>query len=183
MDIDDGETEGQLENNFHIEGNFTLNMWIPSYYVISSAKPVYKFIPVMDSSMFGLYTVDIIELPEIDDNGWNLYIKTDVDMTVDDFKNGECSFSIEGLLQNRELKSAILSHRDMLISPTRFLNMRIYDSKQGAEYSIDWDKFMVTVYGSRSMHLVIGIYIDTEYYNEFKETQNNLKKTRYNKEV
>ena len=59
----------------------------------------------------------------------------------------------------------------------------INDSKQGAEYSIDWDKFMVTIYGSRSMHLVIGIYIDTEYYNEFKETQNNLKKTRYNKEV
>ena len=47
-------------------------------------------------------------------------------------------------------------------------------------YTIEWNRLLIHIENPRSMRLEIAIYIDTEYYNEFRETSMNLRRTRYN---
>ena len=177
---DDGDKEGVLENNFHVEMTATLHMWVPSYYVIMTAKPVYKYIPVVDSSMFGLYTMKIVDIPDVNENNWNLYIKTEWEMSLEKFKEGKCDIDISSLTYNTEIRKVIQEHLNMGISPSRFMDVKILDYDRSINYTMEWNRLMIHVENPKSMKLEIAIYIDTEYYNEFRETTMNLNKTRYN---
>lgn len=182
LDADDGEKEGMLDNDFHIDMSSTLHIWVPSYFVITSATPIYKYLPVKDSNIFGLYTTQILEFPDIDEHGWNLYIKTNYEIDIDIYKSQQCTIDISGLLHNSNLKKVIISHLEMGLSPSRFIHIKIFDSNRFIKYNIEWGKLLIHIKDFESQVLYIGVYIDTLYYNESKETIYNINKNRYNKE-
>lgn len=182
LNKDDGEMEGQLYNNFHVEMQSTLHIYVPSYYVMYSAKPLYKYIPVADSSTFGLYSVKILEMPEINEKHWNLYIKTGLEIDMEDFKKKETEFDISSLLYNTHIRRIIDDHLKMGISPTRFIDIKIFDFDDSIEYTINWSTLKIYCKNFKSKELQIGVYIDTKYYNDAADTTFNIKRTRYKKE-
>ena len=101
-------------------------------------------------------------------------------MSLEKFKEGKCDIDISSLTYNTEIRKVIQEHLNMGISPSRFMDVKILDYDRSINYTMEWNRLMIHVENPKSMKLEIAIYIDTEYYNEFRETTMNLHKTRYN---
>lgn len=180
LNRDDGDLEGQIYNNFHVEMQSVLHLWVPSYYVIHTVKPIQKYIQVLDSSTFGLYTTKILEFPDVDENGWNLYIKTEFEMSDDDYKDKDTIFDISSLLYNSHIKRIIDDHLMMGLSPSAFINIKIFDDENSMEYKINWSTMNIQCKNFKNKKLFIGVYIDTEYFNDAVDTTFNIKRSNYN---
>lgn len=181
LSYDDGEREGQLDNNFNIEMSVILNMWVPSYYVYTSAKPIYKIIPCMDSNGIGLCTLRVLDIPETNEDGWSKYFTTDYELDEEEIKNNKAEIDMRGLFVNPDMRRVILEHFNMNISPSRFIDIHMYEFFDKANIDIDWLKMKMTITNLTDRHkLKFAIYLDHDYYNEYLLTMKNINETRIN---
>lgn len=181
LSYDDGEREGQLDNNFNIEMSLVHNMWVPSYYVYTSAKPVYRIIPCMDSNAIGLCSLKVLEIPETNDQGWSKYFTTDYAFDEDEVKNDRAEIDMRGLFVNPDMRRIILEHFNMHISPSRFIDIHIYDFFDEASIDIDWLKMKMIIHHIKDRQKIkFAIYLDHAYYNDYITTMKNIKETRIN---
>lgn len=165
LQVDDGEREGALDNNFHVDMNCTLRIMVPHYYVYKSAQKITKFIPTMDSNVFGMYTIKIFDIPEINDRKWNKYIVTGYEFNKNDLNKKDIHIDISPLF-NKQMMKVIENHIKMDISPSSFLDLVLYNYSVDSECSIDWVNMHLIIPEAISGRIHIVIYIDSEYYNE-----------------
>lgn len=161
LERDDGEREGQLDNNFHIEMNCILKIPAPQFYYYYSSESLK--ISYNDKKEFaGLYEISNMEPPERNNRGWEQYLSTE---WVDDDKYVE-DIDFDELITTRELIAVIRHARDTGISPSLFMEVKLYNNFTEQEISIDWDQFVMHVDKHfKSDVSVIAIYLDLEYVN------------------
>jgi len=165
LQADDGEREGSLENNFHVEMNAVLRIMVPHYYVYKSAQKITKFIPTLDSNTFGIYEFKIFDIPEINDRKWNKYVVTAYEFDKDDLLLENVQIDISSLFNNN-IKKVIDNQISIGISPASFMDLVLYNYSEDSDCTVDWINMKLIVPKAISGRIHIVIYIDTIFYNE-----------------
>ena len=127
-----------------------------------------------------MHTLKIMDIPEVNEKGWNIYIQTDY---LEDNKTNELSINMEELFDTT-LKEVFKYTLNQFLSPKLFIDIKLYDPNQVLiPYDIDWETLVIkTKDDSREyQRIVIAIYIDTKYLNETVATINNISNERINK--
>lgn len=180
LSYDDGNREGQLDNHFNIEMSLTMRMWVPSYYIYTSSKPIYKVIPTVDESDgIGLTTFKVFDIPETDENGWNIYFKDNYELDTDEVDNDLAEIPLKAIFTQPNIYKCIRDSIAMGISPSRFIDIKIYDFFEDSKYNLDWENMILKVTGLKDLRLLkFVVYVDNAYINEYMVTLENMNGTR-----
>ena len=180
LQLDDGERDGKLDFNFHVEMNPVLEMPVPYYYAFYSGES-YKNNLVLDNVELEtkpLYSINIIEIPKVDEHGWNQACITEY--MCDE---GETEMDISTLFSgNNVLNKAITHDLTVGVSPSKYINIKIYidiDTRREVYYKIDWAKKIIHFeHPEKEQYLHIAIYIDRDYINELEVNLHGYNKNR-----
>lgn len=181
LEVDDGERDGKLDTNFHIEMNATLTMPIPHFYVFyNSIGPIQGIdLKEPDNGTVAIYTVNLLDIPKVDENGWNEACCTDY--LIDD---GDDSIDLSTLFIGDNVISKTINHDLALgVSPSHFINIKIYrdeDVAREVSFTIDWKTKIVRFKNGPMKQEVLHIilYHDRDYINELSSIMNDYNKTR-----
>lgn len=161
LSLDDGEREGMLDNNFHIEMNCILKIPAPQYYYYYSRdKLEEKFKAQKDVA--GLYEFRLSSPPDKNKEGWEKYIMTewtDTEKHID-------TVCFKELLTNNEINTVIKHSIETGISPRLFMDVKWYNDLEELPLKIDWETYTIILDKDvRSEVSDIAIYVDLEYIN------------------
>ena len=180
LEVDDGERDGKLDTNFHIEMNAILTMPIPHFYAYYNAKCPIQDIEVRepDEGTVAIYTVNLLDIPQVDENGWNQACCTDY--LIDD---NDIMIDLSSLFSGDNVISKTINHDLTLgVSPTHFLNVKIYrdeDIAREVPFNINWKSKLITFDTPMKQEVLhIVIYHDRSYINELATTMNDYNKLR-----
>lgn len=175
LSLDDGEREGQLDNNFHIEMNCQLLIPAPQEYFFYSSEALdNKF--KLQNDIAGLYRFRPLSPPDKDPHGWRQYISTEYQ---DDSKHVE-SIELAELLEGTDLERAMNATREMGISPAIFVNIILYNAQYEQRIDIDWENMIIypVLQDLKMVYSQITIYVDLEYMNNQIKLIDNTEKSR-----
>ena len=186
ISADDGERQGQLDNNFHLEMNVNLRAPSPKLYVYYSRND--QDIDTVEEAVFpdpiyvnsGYETV-LTKLPKTNSNGWNQYLITTY--YEEEFKDG-MEIDLSELFTSLDMDKLIDLHIETAIDSSNYITFYIINAEiPDIPYTIDWnDRKMHISQSLDSSTCTIGLYMDTEYINNMKITLKNMNKQRYNLE-
>ena len=175
LQLDDGEREGQLDNNFHIEMNCQLSIPAPQeYFFYSSEALENKF--KLQNDIAGLYRFRPLSPPDKDPNGWRQYISTEYQ---DDDQYVE-TIELAELLEGTELDRAMNATRESGISPAIFVNVILYNAQYEQRIKVDWENMIIHLEKPdlKSPYSQITLYVDLEYMNNQLKIIDNMEKSR-----
>lgn len=161
--IDDGEREGQLDNNFHIEMNCELRIPVPQFYVYYTDHTVVlekKF----KRELLGLYNLsEVYQIPEVNDKKWGLLIKTE---WVND-ENYLDTIEFKELLDRPDFEKILDHTKKIGLSPKIFLDIHLYNNFKEIPIEINWDTYEIIVKSVLDINMSqIAIYADRAFINE-----------------
>ena len=185
LDVDDGERDGKLDFNFHVEMNAVLTIPIPHFYVFyNSVSPIQDIqVKEPDNGTVAIYTVNLIDIPQVDENGWNQVCFTDY--LIDD---EDSSIDLSTLFTGDNVIAKTINHDIALgVSPSHFINVKIYrDSNVAKEVPIEMDwKNKIAYFKTGPMKqevLHIVLYHDRAYINELATILNDYNNSRIGKD-
>ena len=163
MSLDDGEREGQLDNNFHIEMNCELRLPVPQFYAYYTDHTV-ELEKKLKRELLGLYNLsDVYQVPELNDKKWEVLIKTD--WVNDEYYLDTIEF--EELLYRPDLQKLLNHTKNTGLSPSIFLDVHLYNNFKRIPIEIDWDNYAILVKSVlKDKQSKIAIYADRGYINE-----------------
>lgn len=183
LQLDDGERDGKLDFNFHIEMNAVLDIPIPHYYAFYSAEEFTGDLVVKESNdCVAVYSINIFEIPEEDEHGWKNISETSYQTDKDEeFIDMSTIFAGDNPLSraiNHELTAGI--------SPFKFLNIKIFkqnDLAREVDFEFDWKTKIATFKSPAEMDMLdIVIYCDMEYMNNINIELGKYNQSRLSKE-
>ena len=177
LDVDNGERDGKLDFNFHVEMNTILTMPIPHYFAYYSAEDITMGIPIHDEfeGCVSLYSINNYKIPKVDDHGWMQgsitdYIteKGDEDIDISSIINGD-----------NPLTRSIKHDYNIGVSPSHFINViliRDWDSTKLINFHIDWENMRIIFDepAPREEMIHIVIYFDRGYINELEDAREHM---------
>lgn len=164
IEKDDGEQIGMENNNYHLEMNVQLHFPAPAFYYYYTNKTLdteYRD----RNKLLRLYTFDVLNIdpPNVDENNWRQYITTDY-LFDDDDENKEIEF--KELLEDSNLMKVITNCVNSGISPSAFMNIKVYNAHKESFIKIDWENYKIVIISALVDNEVnITIYIDLDYFN------------------
>lgn len=163
LSMDDGERQGQLDNNFHIEMNAELKIPVPQFYIYYTDHTL-LLEKRKKRETVGLYNLrNIYEIPKVNDKGWPIYLTTDWDN--DDKYLDTIDFS--ELMHNHDLQQVLTKTKDSGLSPEIFMEVVLYNNFKKVYIDIDWENYVMIVKAKLDQKRSnIGIYINLKYVNE-----------------
>lgn len=174
ISIDDGERQGSLESNFHIEFNATLYFSVPSvysYYSMAEHRIMNKEV----GDIKAMYQIISVKPPKINEKGWDQYLTT---QWIDDEKHIK-TIPFNELLGNSDLQRVMKHVIDMGLSPAMFMDVKLYNGQQDIPIYIDWDKYEIAVHRDmKEKESDIAIYADLLFINNTLRNLDNMNKDR-----
>lgn len=176
LSLDDGNTTGHISKDFHIEMNVTMRMVVPAYYYFySKLKLAERTYEKMITSLESLYTYKSIEPPSKNEKGWDEYLSTEWTETSRHIGN----IPFKELFEGGPLIKVIEHVKDLGISPSVFLDCKIYCENKELEFKINWEDMQLEINKDvKDDSCKISFYIDKEYYNEQLAVIDNIKSSR-----
>lgn len=176
LQLDDGERDGKLDFNFHVEMAATLDIPIPHYYAFYSAEEVTSELTVKENAdCVAVYSINIFDIPEEDEHGWQ-----NISETSYQADQGDTEIDLSSIFRGDNLLARAINHELTAgISPFKFCNIKIYrenDVARDVDFSFDWETKVAKfdTYEDEGM-LDIVIYCDMEYVNNL-----NIEMGKYN---
>ena len=124
LSMDDGERQGQLDNNFHIEMNAELRIPVPQFYIYYTDHTL-LLEKKKKRETVGLYNLrNIYDIPKTNSNGWPIYLTTDWDN--DDYYLDTIDFS--ELMNNHDLQQVLKKTKDSGLSPEILMEINLYNN-------------------------------------------------------
>ena len=183
LQLDDGESDGKLDFNYHIEMNATLDLPIPHYYAYYSAEELMSNVEAKESSdgCVAVYSINVFEIPKVDEHGWG-----QAAYTIYSADEGEQSFDISTIFKGDNPLSHAINHDLALgVSPWKFVNIKLYrdeDVSREVEFEFDWENKICNLkYPEHEGQIHIVVYFDREYINTLEIAENNLNRYRISK--
>lgn len=178
LQADDGEREGMLNNNFIIEMNAVLKLPSPKLYSYYSTEEhnILNGINI-EENVIGLANIKLPKIPDINEKGWQVFITTEC--LEEDLTKPLC-IEFKELIENSDIEKVINHHKDILISPSIFIDFKLYNNGEEIEYEMDWTNFTMTT--NKIMEEVltnIVIYVDLKYVSEQIIQMNEMYKDRF----
>jgi hypothetical protein len=183
LQLDDGERDGKLDTNFHIEMNATLTIPIPHFYSYYSATELTTTIETKErDDAIAIYSVNIFDIPKVDENGWAQAAVTEY-VT----ESGDTEMDLSSIFTGDNILAQAIQH-DLTrgISPYHFINIKVYrgaDVAKLCEIKMDWDsKIAYFSQPEEEDNLSIVVYYDRNYINNLdielnKYNQNRISNT------
>lgn len=163
LSLDEGERQGQLDNNFHVEMNCELKIPVPQFYIYYTDHTI-ALEKKMKRELLGLYNLsDVYQIPEVNSKKWEMLIKTD--WMNDEKYLDEIEFF--ELLDRPDLKKLLDHTMNIGLSPNIFLDIHLYNNFKEIPLQIDWENYKIIVKKVLdSKQSSIAIYADRGYINE-----------------
>ena len=182
LQLDDGERNGKLDFHFHIEMNSILTIPVPQFYSYYSASDYMTSIPLKESNdAVAVYSINVIDIPKVDENGWNQAAVTDYACD-----KGETEMDLSSLFTGENILSRVINHDlNNGVSPSHFINIKVYkqdDLAKMVNIKMDWNTKIA--YFDEPMDediLHIAIYYDRVYINELNISLEDLNNSRLSK--
>lgn len=184
LQLDDGERNGKLDFNYHVEMTATLTIPIPHFYILYSAEDITVNIEMKErKDVIALYSFSILDIPKVDEHGWNQAVITDYSAD-----QGETIMDLSSIFNgNNVLSRAIKNDLSLGISPSRYINIKIYtdlDIAKNVPYTIDWKSKIVTFKHPQDKQILhVVIYYDREYINSIESSLGNYNNNRISKKI
>lgn len=177
ISIDDGDRDGMLENNFHVEFQAILHFTVPQLFSYHSMAEHRIQRRELEGSL-GMYQIVSVKPPEVNEKGWHQYLTT---QWVESSKHLE-TIDFNELIQAENLMRVINHNHAMGLSSAMFMDIKVYNGQKELDIKIDWDKHIIKIYSDvREKVSDIAIYTDTSYINETLINIDNLNKSRISK--
>ena len=168
LSIDDGEREGKLDNNFHVEMNCTLTIPIPHFFVYFCQDPItYKIgMHEHNGTAVGIYSINNVEIPPQNEKNW-----TEVMVTSYLCEKGEQVIDLSSLFKSDGNFIRALNYcKKQFISPDSFTDIKVYRSNDVAKElkcEMNYDNYMLMLPSPMPGEeaIEIAIYADKEFVN------------------
>ena len=185
LQIDDGDREGKLDTNFHVEMNCTVTMPIPHFYVYFCQDPVIHTIGVNEHNghTIGVYSINSFEIPPQNENNW-----TAIGVTSYLCEEGEQVIDLSSIFTgSQNFHKAIEYTKKNMVSPDSFVDIKVYRSEDMAkafscEMNYDTFELMLPWPMKHEEAIDIAIYADKEYINNIIISEQNLVHTRISRQ-
>ena len=169
LQLDDGERDGKLDSNFHIEMNPILTMPIPHFYVLFSADELTVNVPVKEpkETSVAIYSINLFDIPRVDENGWGQAAITEYQT-----ETGDTEIDLSSIFQgDNSLTRAIKHDLTRGVSPTHFIHIVIYRGNDVAvevQGKMDWKTkvFKLEYPETQPDPLRIVMYYNRKYIND-----------------
>ena len=181
LSLDDGERDGKLDFNFHIEMNATLDMPVPHYYSFYSAGSMTDPITVKEANegCVAVYSINVFEIPKTNELGWSEACMTEYLLEENDEE-----IDLSTLFTGDNILNRAITHDLTLgISPSKFIDIKIYrdtDLYKEVDFKMNWETKVAELkrkeLSDSVVHIVI--YTDNEYINELEIELNKFKENR-----
>lgn len=183
LQMDDGERDGKLDFNFHIEMNAILTIPVPNFYAFYSAEDLNYDIELKeaDSDTVAIYSINALEIPKVNDKGWMQGAV--IDYATDD---GDTQVDISSVFEGKNGISKAINHTlTQGVSPKKFIDIKIYREEEPRQCDIimDWDTRIATFKDGPEKEgiLHIAIYYDREYINTLETELEKYNSNRLSK--
>jgi hypothetical protein len=181
LQLDDGERDGKLDFNYHIEMNAILTIPVPHYYAFYSPEELMQTIMTKeaDNNCVAIYSINLFEIPKIDEHGWNQGALTDCQC-----EKGDTTIDLSDIFssKNNPLGRAINHNLTVGVSPFKFVNIKLYrdeDIQKEVPFTMDWSTFTIHFDTPEDEGIIhIAIYYDRVYINELDSQMNLYSKRR-----
>ena len=181
LQLDDGERQGKLDSNFHIEMRATLRIPIPHFYVYFCQDPItYKIGVHEPNNSIGIYGIQANEIPYQNDMGWTQIAITEYLTEVNDIE-----VDLSPILNNgHDIPILIDRALQLGISPESFIDLKMLRTQEVSKLVdgyMDWETriFHFKYIENKEEMLTIVIYGDKEYINDTISTIENFDNTRF----
>lgn len=177
LQIDDGDREGKLDTNFHVEMNATLEIPIPHFFVYFSQDPIVHTIGVNEHNgkSIGIYSINNFEIPPQNEKNW-----TSVAVTSYLCEEGEQVIDLSPIFtgSGNFIRAVEYSKKNM-VSPKSFVDIKVYRSNDMAkEFKCDmnYDNYHLELPFPMEHEeaIDIAIYADKEYINNVIISNDNI---------
>ena len=173
IQIDDGERNGKLDTNYHLEMNVQLHMPIPHFYAYMNQVPTAQSVMVTESKPdLGIYTINNYNIDPENSLGWPY-----ITITSYAANKGDRYIDLSPIFDSERWPVAIVLKDDlkMHISPEGFLDVRVYHNQdfknmvgREALYHMDYKNLRIvldeTIMEQEAIYDII-IYADMQYVN------------------
>lgn len=163
LDLDDGETEGQLRSNYIIEMQTMVHIGMPKLYAYMSHNKYQNVIETENVEAVVLYDIKLPTIPDTNEKGWNRYLETEVyEENID--KPLKIEFS--ELFEGSKIGDLIKYNNEAYITSSIFIDMKLYNDGEEVQYTINWSKQVLeTRYPLNHLTSYLVVYVDLEYVN------------------
>ena len=176
LSVDDGEREGMLMSNFGIEMRVTLTMPTIKMLNYYSTQKHENINIDTDDGNIGLYSIKIPDIPEVNSKGWNDYLTTEY---YEDERLKILCIKFKELIENSKLERVIEHTKSLKLSPSIFVDFKLFNDSSNIEYDIDWDSYTITTKDIVTDNVTnIIMYVDTDYFHMQLEVLDSLNKDR-----
>ena len=159
---DDGEREGHMSSNFGIDFMVNLKMPRARYFTYYSQDEHKLNLNLAPDQEIGLYNIKVPEVPELNSKGW---VKTITTQCIEEDLSKPLEIHFEGLFSG-DLSKLIEKHKKVFISPSLFIDFKLYNNGDKLDFEIDWDKMIISTNTMVTDHVTNKfIYLDKEYIN------------------
>ncbi|MGL5327989.1 MAG: hypothetical protein ACRDD7_01890 [Peptostreptococcaceae bacterium] len=179
LSADDGESEGQLRSNYIIDMNVTLRMPTVKMYNYYSVEThdIMDNIELSDEANVGLFGIKIPNIPEKNEKGWNEYLTTEF---FCDNNKDNLVINFKELFEGGDLERIISHTNDIHISPSIFIDFKLFNNGDELSYDINWDTQIMTSHEIPVSKITnISVYVDSNYLHKQIINIDELNKDRY----
>lgn len=192
LDVDDGDTEGHLDNNFGIEMQIEMRLPVPKCYALYNEGKWNHKIEVEPNNGIGVYSMKVFDIPEVNYKGWPMYGHSNYladknEKVVEKINVKELFTAPPDVKIGNSLLDLIEQSKKEYISPSVFIDIQVYLKDAGktddtVPISIDWDNYdIILPQYTTAQYFYLAIYIDRKYVNEkivdITDAKNNRIKT------
>lgn len=185
---DDGEQVEQIRSNYNVEARFILDLICPKYYAYYSEN---KHEINYESSYDYTFPIGVIKLPDIPDinnKGWSKFYTVDIE---EETLHEPLYLEFEELFTDNSediiaIKKIIDHNIDSYITPSNFIDIKLFNNGYELHYDIDWKEFKLQTKENITSHITnMILYVDREYLNNYKiileDLNNSSMSTPYDK--
>lgn len=183
VQMDNGERENQLDNNYIVTFDSEVRFPCPQNYSYYSLYEHENIKITEHDGTYNIYDFCMCKIPVVNSKGWNQFIEWD-NLEFDDvFAKGEVStIQIDDVLaqiNQGQFKKIIDDMCSSYLNPAIFIEIKLFNDNKEIDLDIDWKAYTLktkTVLTSKTSHIVL--YIDLRYYNEYVSTAKEYSKNR-----
>lgn len=167
IQIDEGERQGHLMNNFNLQFDVDVHFPCPKFFVYFyfETKEFLKTSPE-ESDIIRLEDFPVLSIPKTNDKGWNQFITTEYIDDEENFKE-KVPLTISFIELLGDLRKAIDYTKSIYLTPGLFIDMKLFNNGKEIPLEIDWENYEIKTNKAMTdikSHLVL--YVDNKYLNE-----------------
>lgn len=179
IQLDDGDIEGQVTSNYHLDFSCVLRMPIPKYYYLYTGERIKNYIQMQEMADIGIYNLRHTDAPEKNAKGWDQCYNTEY--MEDNYPyTYPYKISIKSLLENKEMSLVIDDCINLGLSPDIFIDVVVYNAGNVILTQMNWDtRDIIINHPFKHLIFYIAIYADLKYVNESLTNIKKMKDKRF----